>query len=440
SEWIVDGYTEWDMWAVDPRRYTACADEDYCLQKALETYGHEYAMHFPQHEWPAGRDKRLSANHDRIVADGGVMGAYNGWERANWFAKPGDDTSEEATQTWSRKGPWQPRVQEECEAVRDGVGVIDMCGFSRYRLSGEGAAEWLRGTITGGLPKVGRMNLAYFADERGRVVTEMSVIRHGEDDFTLMTAAVAQWHDWELLWRKLPEGLSLRDVSEEMTTMLVTGPKSRDLFAGIAEYDLEAGWLTHGTAKIAGQDCAMARVSFCGELGWEVHCPRANAPAIYAAIRDAGATPFGMYALNSLRIEKGYRTWKGDLSTDYSMYEAGLHRFVRLDKTHDFPGKAALQREMQQGSKKAFVQLVVENDDYDAPYMSTLWHDGEVVGETTSGAYGYRVGKAIALAMVKPELAAPGTELEVKIFGETCKAIVQSDAPLWDAGNERIRA
>ncbi len=125
--------------------------------------------------WPAGRDKKLSPVHDKVIAVGGQMGAYNGWERANWFAKDGDDTSLAATETWERAGPWQPRVKEECEAVRDGVGVLDLPGFSRFNLAGDGAAEWLRGRIAGGLPKVGRMNLAYFADDRGRILTEMSV-------------------------------------------------------------------------------------------------------------------------------------------------------------------------------------------------------------------------------------------------------------------------
>ncbi len=146
AEWITEGVTEWDMWAVDPRRYTDYTDAQYCLDKALETYGHEYGMHFPWKEWPAGRDKKLSACDAKIREVGGQMGAYNGWERANWFAKEGDDTSIEATETWNRTGPWEVRVKEEVEAVRDGVGVLDLCGFSRFALSGEGAA--LRGVTT----------------------------------------------------------------------------------------------------------------------------------------------------------------------------------------------------------------------------------------------------------------------------------------------------
>ena len=441
SEWIMHGETELDMWAVDPRRYTDYTDHDHCLAKALETYGHEYAMHFPHHAWPAGRNKKLSPVHDRIIAAGGQMGAYNGWERANWFAQEGDDTSDEATQTWDRNGPWAIRIKEEVEAVRDNVGVLDLPGFSRFNLSGDGAAEWLRTRIAGGLPKVGRMNLAYFPDSRGRILTEMSVMRHAEESFTLITAATAQWHDYEVLSRNLADGLSLTDHTTEFSTLIVTGPKSRALFEALStEADLAAPWLTIQPATVAGIDCALARVSFAGELGWEIHAANENIPALYDAVTGAGAKPFGMWALNSMRIEKGYRAWKGDLSTDYSLLEAGLERFVKLDKPQDFPGKAALQSEKQQGSKKRFVTLVVDAGDQDAPYMSTVWHNGEVVGETTSGDWCYRVGKSVALGMIRAELAVPGTEVEINIFGKMCRATVQPDQPLWDPENERIRA
>ncbi|MEP1613086.1 MAG: FAD-dependent oxidoreductase [Roseobacter sp.] len=441
AEWIVHGQTEWDMWAVDPRRFTDYTDQDYCDQKAMEVYGHEYAMHFPHHEWPAGRNKKLSPAHDQVIANGGVMGAYNGWERANWFAKPGDDTSETASQTWDRAGPWSPRVKEEVEAVRDGVGVLDLPGFSRFNLSGEGAAEYLRGKITGGLPKAGRMNLAYFADSRGRILTEMSVMRHADDVFTLITAASAQWHDFEILQQGLPQGLALTDHTLEYGTLIVTGPKSRALFEALhTEADLKLGWLTHQSAKVSGIECALARVSFAGELGWEIHAANAEIPALYDAVTRAGAVPFGMYALNSLRIEKGYRAWKGDLSTDYTLLEGGLERFVKLDKPQDFPGKSALVTEKQQGSAKRFVTMVLEVGAQDAPYMASIWHDGQVVGETTSGDWGYRVNASIALGMVRTDLAVPGTALEIEIFGKKCAAVVQPDQPLWDPSNERLRA
>lgn len=440
AEWITQGHTEWDMWSVDPRRYTDYTDEDYCIQKGMEVYGHEYAMHFPWHEWPAGRDKKLSPVDAKVRELGGQMGAYNGWERANWFAKDGDDTSEEATHTWGRTGPWESRIREECEAVRDGVGVLDLPGFSRFNLSGDGAAEWLQGRIAGGLPKVGRMNLGYFPDARGRILTEMSLMRHGEDFFTLITAAAAQWHDRDILLKDLPEGLTLTDHTTEYSTLIVTGPKSRELFARLSDADLTLPWLSHQPAEVAGQNAALARVSFAGELGWEIHAANAVMPAIYDAVLAAGAKPFGMFALNSLRIEKGYRAWKGDLSTDYSLLEGGLDRFVKLDKPQDFPGKVALQNEKQQGVKKRFVTLTVEAGDTDAPYMTTIWADGEIVGETTSGAWGYRINKSVALGMLRADLATPGTTVEVEIYGERFRATVEEDQPLWDPANERIRA
>lgn len=443
AEWIMHGETELDMWSVDPRRYTDHADQDFCLSKALETYGHEYAMHFPHHEWPAGRDKKLSPNHQSLLDAGGQMGAYNGWERANWFAKDGDNTSEDSTQTWNRNGPWAARIKDEVEAVRDHAGVLDMPGFSRYTLSGAGAAEWLRGQVAGALPKAGRMNLAYFTDSRGRILTEMTVIRWGEDDFWLMTAAVALWHDFEMLKNRLPAdgSLTLTDITGDWSTHLLTGPASRDILAPITDgADLSATWMAIQDATVAGKPAKLFRVSFAGELGWEVHTSFADSPVVYEAIKGAGAAPFGMYALNAMRIEKGYRTWKGDLSTDYSMLEAGLDRWVKLDKPQDFLGKAALAAEKQQGIKKRFVTMIVEAGASDAPYMSPVSHNGEIVGETTSGDWGYRINKSIALGTIRADLAEPGTELEVNIYGTLCKAVVQPDQPLWDPENERIRA
>ncbi len=441
AEWVTTGQTEWDMWSCDPRRFTDYTDPAYCEAKAVETYGHEYAMHFPWARWPAGADRKLSPVHDKVAAQGAVFGVYNGWERANWYAKPGDDLSAASTETWERAGPWEARIRAEAEAVRDAVGVLDLPGFSRFALSGPGAAEWLLTRIAGALPKVGRMTLGYFPDDRGRILTEMSITRFGEDRFLLITAATAQWHDWEVLWRNLPAGLTLRDVTAASSTLIVTGPKSRALFEGIGtQADLSLPWLTVQQAVVAGQDCTLARVSFAGELGWEVHALNAAMPAIYEAVIGAGAVPFGMWALNSLRLEKGYRAWKGDLSTDYSLLEGGLDRFIKLDKP-EFTGKAALLAEQQRGVKKRFVTLTLDAPGAaDAPYMATLWQDGVVVGETTSGAWGYRIGKSVALGMLRPDLCVPGVKVEVEIFGERFVATVQADAPLWDAGNDRIRS
>ena len=443
AEWVTEGATEWDMWSCDPRRFTGFEDAEYCVKKGMEVYGHEYAIHFPHHSWPEGRDKKLSAVHDRTRALGAVYGPYNGWERALWYARPGDDTSEAGTQTWAREGAWFGAVREECLAVRDACGILDLPGFSRFRLTGPGVADWLARQITGKVPNVGRLGLAYFADDKGRIVTEMSVARLGEEELLLITAATAQLHDRDWLQKHLEPGLVLEDQTNDWSTQIVTGPKARAVLEGVAEADLVKPWLTWQRGRIAGAEVLLMRVSFAGELGWEIHSRVADTARVWDAVMAAGQPlglrPFGMFALNSLRIEKGYRAWKGDLSTDYTVLQGGLERFVDWAKPA-FRGREALLAEKQRGVTKRFVTLKVEAGAFDPPYMSTLWHEGRVVGETTSGYWGHRVGACVALGMLRADLAVPGTQVEVEIFGTRHRALVCEDQPLWDAANARIRA
>ena len=441
SEWVSEGYTEWDMWSCDPRRFTDYTDKDYCAAKAAEVYGHEYAMHFPFHSWPAGRDKKQSPNHQTIINNGGQMGAYNGWERANWFAKDGDDTSENSTQTWNREGPWFSRVREECLAVNRNVGVLDLPGFSRFKVEGSGASEFLLSKISGNLPAIDRMNLAYFPDERGRVLTEMSIMRHDLNKFTLITAGAAQWHDYEILKLGINknQNVEVSDITNNWTCLIVTGPNSRSLINSISNADLTLPWLSLQNAKIENKQILLARVSYAGELGWEIHAKNEDMSLIYEKVLSEGATPFGMFALDSLRVEKGYRAWKGDLSTDYSLLESGLERFIKFDKKEVFPGKQSLLSEKQRGSVKKFVSMIIKDNVCDAPYMSTIWHDGKIIGEVTSGAYGHRVNASIALGMVKTDLAISGQTVKVDIFGNDFPAIIQNSGPLWDPNNEVLK-
>ena len=441
SEWVSEGYTEWDMWSCDPRRFTDYTDKDYCAAKAAEVYGHEYAMHFPFHSWPAGRDKKQSPNHQTIINNGGQMGAYNGWERANWFAKDGDDTSENSTQTWNREGPWFSRVREECLAVNRNVGVLDLPGFSRFKVEGPGASEFLLSKISGNLPAIDRMNLAYFPDERGRVLTEMSIMRHDLNKFTLITAGAAQWHDYEILKLGINknQNVEVSDITNDWTCLIVTGPNSRSLINSISNADLTLPWLSLQKAKIENKQILLARVSYAGELGWEIHAKNEDMSLIYEKVLSEGATPFGMFALDSLRVEKGYRAWKGDLSTDYSLLESGLERFIKFDKKEVFPGKQSLLSEKQRGSVKKFVSMIIKDNVCDAPYMSTIWHDGKIIGEVTSGAYGHRVNASIALGMVKTDLAISGQTVSVDIFGNDFPAIIQNSGPLWDPNNEVLK-
>ena len=432
AEWVTEGQTEWDAWALDPRRYTDYADQDYCVAKAREVYGHEYAMHFPWHRWPAGADKKTSALHSRLRDAGAVFGAYNGWERADWFAKEGDDRSEASTQRWDRSGPWEARVRAECEAVATGCGILPITGFSRYRVTGPGAVAFVDSLTASKLPREGRIGLAYFANEAGRCVTEMSVMVRG-GDVNLITAAVAQWHDIEHLRRAAPEGVEVHDVTEALEAILVTGPKSREVLGPLTTHDLSLPWLSvQEEGEVAGRPCTLVRVSFAGELGWEIHCDPADSPAIWDDLTDAGATPFGMWALDRLRIEKGYKAWKQDLSTDYSLLELGLDRFIDLSK--DFPGKAALQAEKQRGPRGRFAVLEVRANGHDAPYMSNVWSGDRIVGETLSGGYGYRTDASLALAMLRDGAAG---ELEVEIYGTRHPA---TEAAPYDPSNERLRA
>ncbi len=439
AEWVTEGGTEWDMWSCDPRRFTGWEDREYQVEKGREVYGHEYGMHFPMARWPAGPDRRLSPVHAEVKALGGVMAPYSGWERAEWFAKDGDDTSWQAAQTWGRAGPWEPRIRAECEAVRDGVGVLDLPGFTRLRLVGPGAKAHLANLTASKLPEPGRVGLIYFPDHRGRIVTEMTCLVHGEEAVGLITAAVAQSHDADWLRRGLPEGVVIEDHTDAVNCFIVTGPKARDLLGGLSDADLTLPWLSaQHEVTLAGRKVALLRVSFAGELGWELHVARADAAAVYAAIRGAGAVPFGMRALNSLRIEKGYRAWKGDLSTDYSLLEGGLERFIDWGK--EFPGKAALAAEKQRGVTKRFVSLKVAACDCDPPYMSNIWSDGRIVGEITSAAMGYRVGHVVALGMLRTEVAVPGQAVEIEVFGTRIPAEVAGFGAQWDAKNERLKA
>ena len=422
-DWITEGAPEWDAWAMDPRRFTGWADQPAANAMGLQVYRHEYAIHHPFHAWPAGRDKRLSPVHDRLLTAGAQMGAFGGWERALWFARPGDDTSEAASQTFERKGPWWGAVVEEVAAVQGGAGVIDLCGFTRFELGGPGAADWLAARIATRLPAIGRVGLAYLSDHRGRCLTELSVIRHAEDDFTLITAAAAEWHDRDILAADLPETVTLTDQTEAVSTLLVTGPASRDVLAAAgSEADLALPWLTHQPATVAGRPCYLVRVSFAGELGWEVHADPQHVPAIWDAVTGAGARPFGMIALDSMRLEKGWLAWKTDISTDYTPEQLGLARFLRVPQ----PAETRLALLAHDGTTEPLT-------------MANVLLDGAIVGEVTSAAYGHRAGKPLALAMLPEALTAQGTELVIDLFGTPVPARVLG-GPAWDADLSRIRA
>ena len=251
---------------------------------------------------------------------------------------------------------------------------------------------------------------------------------------------MAQWHDRDLLRSHLPEDGSVRveDQTRDWSTLIICGPKSRDGLADLTDGNLSLPWMSHQACTVAGHRALLVRVCFAGELGWEVHAPMAAIPDIWQAVTKTGATPFGMYALNAMRLEKGYAAWKAELSSDYSIVELGLQRFVKLSKAADFPGKAAVDAIRTPGRR--LVSIIVHGGAADAPSASPVWKDGRIVGEVTSAGWDHRIGRAVVLAMIGAGAAGPETEVEIDIYGERVKGVVQAGTCLWDPTNERIRA
>jgi dimethylglycine dehydrogenase len=302
------------------------------------------------------------------------------------------------------------------------------------------------------LPKVGRIGLVYFASEKGRILTEMTATRLGEDEFLMMTGAGAYWHDHDLLNFRLPASgsISITDVTSQMATLLVTGPKAPALMAeltGAAMGHDEFPWLTYRRMDIAGIGVTAIRVSFAGEAGWELHCDMDGIKPLYDAVWTAGAAHqignFGMLALDSMRLEKGYRSWKADLTSDYTMFQSGLGRWVNLGKD-SFTGKAALQSEHQAGAKQGFVTLTLDDPADgepfgDAVYLSTVLIDGNAAGLVVSAGYGHRVDKSIAMAVVDSGMLAAGGVISVDVLGrERAAALVAGDV-LYDPDNSRMK-
>ncbi|MBM3524025.1 MAG: FAD-dependent oxidoreductase, partial [Alphaproteobacteria bacterium] len=442
ADWVIEGEPEWDLWSLDPRRFTAHVTPAYTRAKAIELYQNEYAIGFPFEERPAGRPAKSSPLYGALQARGALFGARNGWERAIWFPRDGAEASLQDRLTL-RRPDFTPAIARECHAVAERVGLIELPGFSRYRVSGPEAAARLNGAIAGRLPPVGRVSLAYVLGERGGVVAEFTITRLAEDSFWLLSASSAEWHDRDVLAQHVAgPGVRIAEETADFTTLVITGPRSRELLSRVTGAELGA-WLQWCPVRIAGRELVALRISYVGELGWELHVAMADAAAVHAALRDAGEAlglaDIGIYAVDSLRLEKCYRAWKQELTTEYSILAAGLERFVRLDKP-DFPGRAALLRERDAGGPAdRLVALLVDAGDADAPINASVLHLDEPVGIVTSGGYGHRIRRSIALAYVRSSLATPGTALAIDILGDRRRAIIAAE-PLYDPANSRLRS
>jgi dimethylglycine dehydrogenase len=446
AEYIVYGQPEWDLWGFDHRRYGAYADQAYTHEKAIELYQHEYAIGFPVEERNAGRPRYKTALYETLKAKGAFFGARGGWERAAYFPR----NPQEAEQKLSfhrAEMAWFPAVAEECKAVNERVGIMDLGGFTKYWVSGPGAEAYLNRIICGNLPKLGRVSLAYALTERGTILSEFTITRMAADRFYLLSAGTALWHDTDWLKAHLPADGSVRleEASAAGSSLVLAGPKSRELLAKITDADLSNTafpWPSAQEITVAGKKVLALRVNYVGELGWELHVPMADLVHVYNAIWKAGEPlgirDFGMYAMDSLRLEKGYRSWKQDITHEYTPFDAGLERFVKLDKG-DFIGKQALTERHAKGEVERFVPLTVETPTADALTCSIVFDGATQVGIVGSGGYGHRIGKSIALAYVRKDLATPGTQLEIEILGRRYKATVAQE-PIYDPRNERLKA
>jgi dimethylglycine dehydrogenase len=363
-----------------------------------------------------------------------------------YYAKPGDPRGPDCS---FRRPHWHRAVERECAAVTNGVAVLDLPGFARFEISGSGAAAWLDHLIAGDLPREGRTGLAYSCAPRGGIAMEMTVTRLPEGRFWLLSAAAAERHDEEWLRSHFSSDygpVAISNLTERYGTLVVAGPRSRELLARITEADLSNAafpWLAVRPIRVAGAPVLAMRLSYVGELGFELHAAVEHLAAVYARLVEAGRElaleHFGLYAMESLRLEKCYRSWKADLTSEYTPLVASLGRFVRLDKASDFSGREALRREAAVGPRERFVPLLVEARAADAAPVSVVYRGATAVGLVTSGGYGYRLQSSIALAYVRSDLAEPGTELEVEILGERCRAVVGRE-PLYDPDNLRLRA
>jgi dimethylglycine dehydrogenase len=371
-----------------------------------------------------------------------MFGARGGWERATWFVPDGHAAEQRLS---FHRTNWHDAVGEECRAVRERVGVLDLGGFAKFEVAGPGAAACLDRLICGRLPKVGRIALAYMCAPGGGVLSELTITRLDENSFYLCGAAAAEWHDEQWLRRHLPDGgVDLRNVTARYGTLVLAGPRSREVLGRITDADLSnptfpwlaARWIEIGFARVLA-----LRVNYVGELGWELHVPVEHLSPVYQALLAAGAElgirDFGMYATDSLRLEKCYRAWKVDLTHEFTPLEASLDRFVALDKP-GFIGRDALLRQRDAGVPQCLVPLVVDTE-VDAPFCASVLADGERVGLVGSAGYGHTLQQSIALAYVKSELATPGTALEVEIFGVPRSATVGAE-PLYDPDNRRLRS
>ena len=445
AEWIVDGEPTIDMLGVEPRRYGDYVSKEYLIAKNEEAYSHVFVIHYPDEERPAARPLKTAPCYERLRKMGAVFGQKSGWERPNWFASGGMAQVDD----WSfRRSRWFEAIREETLHVHEKVGLLDMTAFAKCRISGPGATAWLDYMIANRLPGAnGRIGLCHSLNRRGGIHSEFTITREAEDSFYLVSASAWERLDHDYLGKHLPADGAVKfdRLSEDIGVFVVAGPRARDLLQDLSSADFSNaafGFLRAREVEIAGVPLKAMRVNYVGELGWELHHPITRQNELFDALFEAGARldlkPFGIRAMDSLRLEKSYRMIGTELSIEYSAYESAMDRFIHPGKG-DFLGREALLASRESGLKHVLVTLeVLEPGDADALGNNALTRGAEMIGRATSGGFGFRVNKSLALGMLRPEHAGIGTELEIDILGRQRAAVVIADSP-FDPGNKRLR-
>jgi dimethylglycine dehydrogenase len=443
AEWVVDGQPSDNMWEVDVSRFGDYARTTYTARRATEVYQREYDVHFPEEERPAGRPLKTGPLYDRLQARGAVFGARFGWERPLWFAPEPDSVDAYSF----RRGNWHDAVGHECHAVRSAVGLLDQTSFAKYEVSGPGAEALLDRLCANRLPaEAGRLALTQMCTPKGGIVCDLTVTRLSEDAFYLVSAAATEAHDLGWIRAHAPDDGSVRieNVTARTAVLTLAGPRSRDVLETLTREDVSREafpFFRCRELEVGMAPVRTLRVSFVGELGFELHHPVEYQRHLYDLLLEAGGplgvVDFGYRALESLRLEKCYRLWGADLSADWTPLQAGLERFVDLDKG-DFVGRDALLAESEAGPRFVLSCLVVDDDGADPHGHEPIYADGGApVAYVASGGYGHTLGVSIALAYLPRELATPGTELEVGLLGERRPARV-AEQPLYDPTSERL--
>ena len=441
AEWIVEGVPSLDVWEMDSRRFGRHYESrEYTLERTVEIYSTYYDVKYPGHERQAGRPLRTSATYARTQELGAAFGEKSGWERVNWFepnAAQGDESLR--PRGWAGR-LWSPAIGAEHDACRTTAAVFDETSFAKIEIAGGDAPEFLERMCANRVARdVGAITYTQMLNSRGGVECDFTVTRLAEDRFRIVTGTAFGRHD--LAWMRMhaPDTVQVEDVTSKYACLGLWGPAAREILQPLTTEELSFGYMRARELAVGPVPCLALRVTYVGELGWELYCPMEFGLRLWDTIWDAGRehglVAGGYKAIDSLRLEKGYRVWGSDVTPEDTPFEAGLGFAVKLEKG-EFIGREALLARAE--PERRLACLVLEDPRAVALGSEPVRVEGELVGRVTSGGYGYTVERSIAYAYLPSPAAAPGTGVEVEIFGEWVTGSV-AEEPLFDPKGERIR-